>query len=136
MTYSHGLRYPRSSTSRVSEPILPNSNCPTLRSVLDSTWALYSNTVKAWLNGEEVGPINPEDASIDILPKAGRNRLIVQIGTTMLNSINSYNASELAFLGATRGRLYRLFQTPLPENQVYGLVGPVVLTPFGGTMVM
>jgi hypothetical protein len=94
------------------------------------------HTVKAWLNGEEVGPINPEDASIDIRPTAGRNQLIVQIGTTLLNSINSYNASELAFLGATRGQLYGLFQAPLPDNQVYGLVGPVTLTPYGETTIM
>lgn len=94
------------------------------------------HTVKAWLNGEEVGSINPEDASIDIRPTAGRNQLIVQIGTTLLNSINSYNASELAFLGATRGQLYGLFQAPLPDNQVYGLVGPVTLTPYGETIIM
>ncbi|PVH75254.1 hypothetical protein DL98DRAFT_602280, partial [Cadophora sp. DSE1049] len=88
------------------------------------------HTVKVFLNGDELPPINLFDAVIDISSYAriGVNQLLIDATTTLFNAVKARSSTIM-----TAGVPASLANPLLSENATsleYGLLGPVVVTPY------
>ncbi|KAH8679546.1 hypothetical protein BGZ60DRAFT_554003 [Tricladium varicosporioides] len=88
------------------------------------------HTVKVILNNRELPPIDLFNPVIDIssYSKIGRNQLQIHITTTLFNAVKSRSSKIM-----TAGVPAALSNAALAENATskeYGLLGPVVVTPY------
>ncbi|CAK4033904.1 Hypothetical predicted protein [Lecanosticta acicola] len=89
-----------------------------------------SNTIRAWVNGHRLPPLDPTDAKADIgefLVEGGENTVDVVVATTLSNVLRTIwmevKSSGTLWLG------------PEPKEQGYGLVGNVTVVPYCRTVV-
>jgi hypothetical protein len=88
------------------------------------------HTVKGFLNDHELPPINLFNPVIDIsaYSQIGINKLQIDVSTTLFNAVKSRSSTIM-----TAGVPASLANPLLAENSTsaeYGLLGPVVVTPF------
>jgi hypothetical protein len=88
------------------------------------------HTVKGFLNDHELPPINLFNPVIDIsaYSQIGINKLQIEVSTTLFNAVKSRSSTIM-----TAGVPASLANPLLSENSTsaeYGLLGPVVVTPF------
>lgn len=88
------------------------------------------NTVKAYLNGKELPPIDLFNAVFDISDYAqvGVNQLKIDIATTLFNAVKS-RSSKITTAGAPAAFANPRLAESVPSAK-YGLTGPVVVTPY------
>lgn len=82
------------------------------------------NTARVWVNGEQMPPLDPTAARLDLggCLKEGDNEVLVVVTTTLGNALvpltDEIRSSGTLWLG------------PVPTEQGYGLVYPVVVMPY------
>lgn len=87
------------------------------------------NTARVWVNGQQLPPLDPTAARVDMSGclTDGRNDVLIVVTTTLGNALIPFT-EEIKSSGT-------LWLGPVPGNQDYGLVFPVMVMPYAETMV-